>query len=181
MTWPDSDCEAIWIKLAISGLKPLYTTSMYCRPDTNVEALEQWENSLSKITCNGSLPNLLITGDFNAPCIVWDDDFGYHLSLVPSYGTAVNQKIIDIINDLSLTQMVKEPTRGRIILDLVFTSNPNLVQSVQVISGMSDHDALITDVNMRPAVNRKPPRKAFNFKKGNMEAVKDELREHYYH
>ena len=40
--------------------------------------------------------------------------------------------MIDIANDFNLTQMVAEPTRQGNILDLLFTSHPDLVDKVYI-------------------------------------------------
>jgi hypothetical protein len=37
-------------------------------------ALENLNNSLSRLTHNSTLPNVILTGDFNLPDIVWDKD-----------------------------------------------------------------------------------------------------------
>ena len=65
----------------------------------------------------------------------------------PQYGKEINKKLIDIVNENELTQVVREPTRGNNILDLIFTTNPGLISSVEVHPDMSDHNAIITDVN----------------------------------
>ena len=41
-----------------------------------------------------------------------------------------------------MEQLVKEPTRGDSFLDLTLVNNPNLVEEVKVIPGMSDHKAV---------------------------------------
>ena len=41
---------------------------------------------------------------------------------------------------------------------------------------MSDHDAIIFDINLKPSLNRKQPRKVFIFRKGNIEAVRNDLK-----
>ena len=73
-------------------------------------------------------------------------------------------------------QHVKQPTRKGNILDLVFTTNPNLVKNVQVVEGMSDHDAVLVDITLKPSINRKQPRKVFLFKKCDMESARNYLK-----
>ena len=87
----------------------------------------------------------------------------------------VNIKLLNIVNNHFLTQQVKQATRGHNILDLVFTTNPDKVTDLI----MSDHDAIIFDINLKPSTNRKQPRKVFMFKKGNMEAVRNDLKRHF--
>ena len=91
----------------------------------------------------------LILIDFNLPDVVWDEEGGYSLKPSPAYGTEVNTKLLDIINDHSMFQHVKQPTHKGNILDLVLTTNPNLVKNVQVVDGMSDHDAVLVDITLK--------------------------------
>ena len=52
------------------------------------------------------------------------------------------------MNDLGLTQTVSSPTRGDNILDLFFTNNTNFIRNTSVISGTSDHQAVIVESNI---------------------------------
>ena len=156
----DSNCEAVWMKVNIMGNKPLFIGSIYRAPNCAVEPLECLDQTLSRLTAK-SLPNIVLTGDFNLPDIVWDEEDGYSLKSSPTYGTSVNAKLLDIINDHSMFQHVKQSTRKGNILDLVLTTNPNLVKNVQIVDGMSDHDAVIVDITLKPSINRKQPRKVF--------------------
>ena len=97
----------------------------------------------------------------------------------PEYGYALNQYLVEIMNEHDLTQMNKNPTRLNEILDLVFTTNPDLVGDVRVEPGMSDHDIIITEVNMKMKLREKRPRKLYICKLGNMSAIKDEMKQFY--
>ena len=55
-----------------------------------------------------------------------------------------------------------EPTRGENNLDLFFTTNPSLVKNSTVVPGISDHDMVVTDCELRPIYNRPKPRKTFS-------------------
>ena len=63
---------------------------------------------------------VLLSGDFNLPDIDWEEG---SVKSNPQYTAAINWKMIDIVNDFNLTQMVTEPTRQGNILDLLFTSH----------------------------------------------------------
>ena len=60
-------------------------------------------------------PNILLNGDFNLPSVSWYDN-NYIIQSNPAYGTEVNAKMLDIVNNHLLTQHVKQPTRGHNIL-----------------------------------------------------------------
>ena len=86
----------------------------------------------------------MLGGDFNLPDIDWEEG---SVKSNPQYTAAINWKMIDIANDFNLTQIVSEPTRQGNILDLLFTSHQYLVDKVYIVPGMSDYDAVISDIN----------------------------------
>ena len=64
-----------------------------------------------------------------------------------------------------------EPTRGENNLDLFFTTNPSLVKNSTVVPGISDHDMVVTDCELRPIYNRPKPRKTLQFSKANWDRI----------
>ena len=62
--------------------------------------------------------------------------------------------------------MVNDPTciESGNILDLILTSNPSIIPNTHTTPGMSDHEAVIFEVNLNPIQNGKPPRKVFKYK-----------------
>ena len=66
----------------------------------------------------------------------------------PAHGMEVSTKLLDVKNDHSMFQHMKQATRKGNILDLVLTTNPNLVQNVQVVEGMNDHNAVLVDITL---------------------------------
>ena len=168
--------EGIWTK-AIAGSKPLYIGSIYRPPNSDVEPLETLDHTLCHLT-QKSFPNILLTGDFNLPSISWSDD-NYTIQSTPAYGTEVNNKMLDIVNDHSLSQHVHEPTREDNTLDLVFTTKPDMITDVSVESGMSDHNLVVFDINLKPSFNKKPSRSVYMFKRGDMNAVRNDLKTNF--
>ena len=59
------------------------------------------------------------------------------------------KKYWEFMDEFNLTQVVEEPTRHNNILDLVFTSYPDLIEGTYVVPGMSDHSAVICDINFK--------------------------------
>ena len=70
-----------------------------------------------------------------------------------------------MMNEYSLSQMVKEPTRGENILDLFLTSNPTLVDSVSIIPGLSDHNIVSCVVDISPKLVKQSRRKTFLYRR----------------
>ena len=82
-----------------------------------------------------------MSGDLNLPDIDWE----FHSITNHQYPASTNQIFLDLASDLGLSQTVTEPTRGDNILDLFFTNNLDLVKNTKVISGVSDHEAVIIE------------------------------------
>ena len=54
-------------------------------------------------------------------------------------------------DDISLSQLIEFPTRGSNILDLFFSNTPTLVNRIEPMPGVSDHDTMVyIDTNVRP-------------------------------
>ena len=71
--------------------------------------------------------------------------------------------------------MVDECTRGRNILDLIFASSPDLVKNVQVISGISDHDAVTADIQLKAQVSKKKARTVFMYDRADKDKLRDAI------
>ena len=88
------------------------------------------------------MPNVLIVGDFNFPQVDWK------MGTVVAGGKSASEKraahiLFDICNDLCLTQIVRDATRGPNVLDLVLTNNTDLLHKCTVWDpGLSDHRAV---------------------------------------
>ena len=77
----------------------------------------------------------VIMGDYNYPDIDWD---------LMHAGRDANY-FMEAVRDASMTQHVKEATRGTNILDLVFSSEPGMVEglSVECPIANSDHSVIL--------------------------------------
>ena len=73
------------------------------------------------------------------------------------------------------TQMNQEPTRESAILDLFLINKPGLVKSCTVIPGLSDHDIVLTDCNVRAVSVEKPPRVIFKWGKADWDKIRSSL------
>ena len=75
----------------------------------------------------------------------------------------------DFIDKFSLTQLVTHPTRGDNILDLFLIDNPTLVKSVEIKPDIADHNAVLSEVFIKPQVNKQKPRLMYMYKKADWE------------
>ncbi len=77
--------------------------------------------------------------------------------------------------NFSLEQLVTFPTRGNNTLDLFFTNNSSLVDSISALPGISDHEIVHVLANLSPHRSQKPPRKIYQFHKTNEEGMASHL------
>ena len=75
------------------------------------------------------------------------------------------------MGDHHLTQVVHEETRQSHTLDLFLVTHPGLVKSTNVIPGMSDHDIVVTDVDINPVKQKRVPRSIHLYAKTDWEKL----------
>ena len=81
----------------------------------------------------------------------------------------------DTLQENNLTQCNHKPTRYDNILDLVCTTNPDLITSVTTAGGMSDHEIVISIVDMKAKTTTKKPRRVYIYKNGNIENIREDM------
>ena len=171
----NTNCEVIWSKISLTKGDVL-VGCFYRQPSSSIATLEQLHESLKKLLKKGSIaPTIILGGDFNLPDINWDT---LSIKSNPQYGRDINEKMVEIVRDFNLTQIVKEPTRENNILDLIFTTNPDLVKDIQIHPGMSDHEIVMCEMDIQIRLHQKPPRSVYAFSKGNMNGIKSDLKEY---
>ena len=114
MSYPLS---SVWIKV-FANKTSHFVASWYRSPDDTLEKLEnfdllfreQLDKYRNKHKGNSPPPSVHVLGDFNFRDIVWPDRLNKSGSaLSPSEG----QKLVDIMNDHGLEQLVHFPTREK--------------------------------------------------------------------
>ena len=111
-----------------------------------------WDGNLVKY--------VILAGDLNLLAINWDN-----LCATNQQTAAKHNKLIEIVGEFGLVNMVNEPTQldSGNILDLVLTSNPSLISTINTVAGMSDHEAILR--------KNKPPHKVYNYRSANWESL----------
>ena len=86
-----------------------------------------------------------------------------------------DQQFLFLIQESFLTQHVLEPTRGENVLDIVLSSQKELVDNVIIHEplGNSDHNQIHFDINVKSESNKKTYRR--NFHKGNYKDMRKYL------
>ena len=85
------------------------------------------------------------------------------------------QDFASALDDNCLTQMVCEPIRENNILDLFITNSPTLVDSVSVVPGIADHQAVSAVVRLRPSIQKVKPRTVHLYTKANWDSMKEDI------
>ena len=157
------DCEILWSSVKIGNCKTLHQTSCYNSPQ---DVLEQFSDSFYFVfESSNHHPIIIAAGDFNLGDIDWSAEVPLLTTQFPP--SALHNRLLCITEDFLLTQHVKcvtRPTSGK-TLDLLFSSYPNVISDVHTIPGMSDHLAILFQINVKAPRSFKPPRKSFDYKR----------------
>jgi len=159
----EADCEeAIWCNI-VTRHSTLTIGLVYRSPNIGHEEDVKLQNAI-KETSKGEC---VIMGDFNHGHIQWK-------SLESAGGD--DQQFIFLIQDCFLTQHVLEPTRGGNVLDLVFSSQNELVDNVKVHEplGSSDHNQIHFSIKVQSRNNAKKQWRR-NFNKGKYKQMRTYL------
>ena len=70
--------------------------------------------------------------------------------------------------------MQREPTRGQNLLDLFCCNKPSLIKSINSIPGISDHNIVLADCNLKPSIITKPQRKIYQWSKADWHSVREQ-------
>ena len=151
--------ECVWCEIS-SGTEKTLIGVCYRPPDSKIEEDERLFDIIKTI----SSETVLIMGDFNFPSIKWD---------LQSASDSNSAKFLDCVDDCFLWQHVDVATRGENILDLVLSSEQNLVESLTVGEpfGNSDHCVIRWDVVIKKCAI-KTNRTYFDYYKADYEQIK---------
>ena len=160
-------CELIWCEMSsTSGSRFLFGV-FYRPPNTKTDYLGLVAESFNLIS-RLNIQNIFLVGDFNLPQFDWVN----HLPLLHDQ---LHIKTFELLNDLFLTQMNHQATRNNNILNLVFTSNPDLINNVSVSESVVSSDHLNVNFNinfkLNPVVPR--PKYVFDYKNANFDELKN--------
>ena len=120
-----------------------------------------WQASRKAYRKYQSLPNVIINGDFNSSDIEWGD-----LQALQEPNTQSYNLLLEILGEFGLQNTVSKINRleSNHVLALVLTFNPAMIYDVTVLPGMSDHNGVAFNVNLKPVRYTKLPHKVFKYK-----------------
>ena len=86
----------------------------------------------------------------------------------------LKEKLFEVISEAGLQQMQREPTRGQNLLDLFCCNKPSLVKACMSIPGISGHSIVLADCDLKATINKKPPRKIYQWSKSDWQLIKEQ-------
>ena len=123
----EADCgEAVWCKI-VSRHSKLTIELVYRSPNINEEDNTKIQNAIKEV----SKRVCIIMGDFNHGHIQWK-------SLESTGGE--DQQFLFLFQDSFFTQHALEPTRGDNVLDIVLSSQKELVDNVKIHEPLGNND-----------------------------------------
>ena len=151
--------------LYISCCRNRYTTIgvVYRCPNITKENNEKIHNAISEV----SKGDCIIMGDYNHGNIKWDT--------LQSTGVE-DSTFVCLVQDNFLTQHVIEPTRATRVLDIVLSSQKELLDNVEIEEplGSSDHNQMHYNINVK-SDKTKVKHCRRDFRKGNYKEIRKHL------
>ena len=139
------DCVAC--KVFVPNGPSLSVAAFYRSPSSSNSNNLSLAAAISMVMRHDSTYHILC-GDFNFPDIDWCSN-----ASPPTYDF-----FMDVIDENSLEQLVRHPTRDKAILDLFFCDDPGIVGEVDVREplGQSDHNIVVLKLNI-PVITKQSP------------------------
>ena len=167
-----TNCEILWVKIEITGSRPLFVGAYYRRVEDDLESLREFQDSVSRVREHSD--NVWVSGDFNLPMLSWPESSP---EMKPDCShKQVYDFFLSTIADYNFTQVVTEPTRKDNILDLFLTTNPTLINKVNCSPGLGDHDVVSAEALLKPTLHKQKPRKVFIFSKADWPTLKAKMK-----
>ena len=159
--------EFIICELSLIGY--IYRFVLCYRPPGCIDEWNQQFIQCLKSSCESS-NNLILVGDFNFPELKWDKKF----ALVEN---SISSNFFELVSLMGLKQLVKKPTLGNNILDLIFCTNKSSIIDIKNCEpfSTSDHDTLTFKI-LVPELQNEPTKPAeYDFRKADYGSIVQHL------
>ena len=167
----ETNFEILWAKAQISASNSFTLGCFYSPPDSKISTSEELVKSLDPMPKNSN-QTVVLGGDFNLPGIDWDNG-----GVNPKAANKSQcELLLSTLDTHALAQILKEPTREENILGLLITNKRCFIKSSHSVPGISDHRAVVTELDIDPPYRRTKPRPVRQFKKANWEAIMQQIR-----
>jgi hypothetical protein len=172
--------EVLSVKLNMANKTKICLSTVYRVGTLGLSNLSALKDYYSIIMRNKKYSRLYRVGDLNLPNI---SEMEWATGNCPN---GLEQAFLDVFNDLSLEQHIKEPThRHGNILNVLLSNSPQTLQNIKVGDDgsvcASDHFPITFNIKAGVRRNKAISRDIFNFKKANWENLNEELGSHPWH
>ena len=142
----------------------LILVNIYRPPNSPFQLFQDTLEKVQEAINEDSTKTLLATGDYNFPFISWPSKRIYSRDEEPEQMSSEKRQAKLLLNwaeENFLEQIIQTPTRGKNILDLVFTSTSELVSGYSTVVNrkFSDHNILRVNLNYKYKNEKKTERK----------------------
>ena len=158
----DPTVEIVCLDISYEGSR-FRCAVFYRAPNGGKDGMAALCRCLSNLRLSSDL-EFICAGDANAGKICWD-------SL--RCEDPLQSELLETCEALNMQQLVKMPTRGENILDILIVSDKNGISSVKVSEPFlfSDHCSLNFEIPVETAIPRATTKRIRNFRKGDYEAI----------
>ena len=158
------------ISVGRSNNQPLIIAGLYRPPSGTQDQAEQICTEVQELVRNHANAPFWLTSDFNLSDISWKHNN------IPGNQNAlgVNNAFLTLVEDIGLQQMVDFPTRNNATLDLFLTNRSSLINRLNPIPGISDHEALFIDSDVQAKLRRPTCHNIFLWKKVDLEKLQND-------
>ena len=165
-----SDSEIVAAKI-INDKQSIVLASLYRPTNNDLEYMESLNSAIGQLCKNNPGAVVWIAGDINLNDIEWET----HSIASHQYKLAINESFLNLLETAGLEQIVNFPTRGDNTLDVIITNRPSLTNRWSGLPGLSDHDMVYMDANVR-AARRKPVRcKILLWKRAGFDSIRSRV------
>lgn len=163
-----NSAEAVWCRVFLPKGNTVVFGCFYRPPDSGDTPMTLLSEMVQLIP-----DSVLLSGDFNLPDFDW-------ITSGTQNRSSVYTLFGEFLRVFGFCQYVNVPTRHDAILDLILCNDPNIVSTVSVIPGISDHKAIVADLKIEYCqVAQAIPRQIFLYEQGDYDSVSAELESYY--
>ena len=158
--------ESLFLEIKDKNNKKLILGIIYRPPNQELCIDRELSELLMDIS---NVHESVFIGDFNLPCTHWGEP------LLQNSG----RFLYDSLLESSLNQLVSEPTRGNNILDLLLTTDANIIKNLTIsdLLSSSDHLSLEFDVAFNSDIKQSSVN-LIDFAKSNLDGLREALATH---
>ena len=157
------DIECCWLQIINSNAKDMLLCVVYRPPTGNVGNFCDTLSSTMEEIGNNTNKEIFILGDFNINYLDKND---------------VNTKILlQMELNIGLRQVINEPTRGRNIIDLIYTNSHDVASSGVVDFNVSDHDLIFISKKKKTVTRKQVSFMGRSYRNYNKELFQNNIKE----